>query len=281
MTEAISFLAGSGRKWGYSFDPQPLQQFWALQRRELTSALQLSERFIPWRQPFCNIPLRDYHWQSNYRLHAALQLAEKADGWRRNVNPQVFDEIFGTSRSDHAFAAPKIDWGIRLSELQATKTLAKFLEGGANPVRAYRIAAFLKALGVDDVTADELHHSKVIAEQNRIDLQIRWPKPEGGENLVIVEAKLDHKVTIGQLGKYRKKTKQNNGLHADRYILIAIHEHAKRGLKGQQHNIWQFVSWRDLWLKFEKHRPEEADLNLAIFMHTLWHRIRGLNPRRK
>lgn len=282
LTEAGNILAKRGKEWRLPFSSKPLERYRQLQRQELTDSLRLASYSDAWRSPFDNAPLKSHYWQVNRQLQASLHLAEKAVVWRRNIDFRVLDPVFGLNRSDHAFASPRIEWASRLTEPQATRTLAKLLSEGPVAIRARRIAAFLKALGLDDVSPDDLFSSDVIAERDHIDLQISWPRREGGKSVVIVEAKLDHKLTRGQLSGYHQVTRKNHRGANITSILLGLHgATTRRGLKGRQHGIWKFVSWRGLWLQFEKHRPEENNPNLSIFLHTLWHRIGGLEQRKK
>ena len=175
--------------------------------------------------------------------------------------------FFALDRPDHAFAATSLDWGLNLSEPQITRALAHFLSQGNAEIRSLRLAAFLSAIGIS-VTAESLTDCSVQAENDRIDLKVTWPG-----NVVVIEAKFGHKVTEGQLKKYRTAARMNYPSHDIGYVLLALCPAARAPLKGRQRNIWTFCSWKQFFLMFERKRPHEDNPSLSIFLNCLWHRI--------
>lgn len=230
-------------------------------------------------------------WYEDFRrgiIHSQLpKLAELFD--RRRIAPldwTPFDAVFGQLNPLHSFAAPRLDWGFQLTEPQATKTLAHFLNSGPAAMRGKRIQAFLKALKVPNAPncAKTLGAARVMAEVDRIDLEIHLPLAEPQRfRPILIEAKFDHKLTRGQLSRYNRTRKRDKTLDmaAAHRVLLGLTEDARKGLKGRQASQWNFVSWAELWLRFEKLRPRENNSNLTIFLHTLWHRIGGLAPGQK
>ncbi len=224
-------------------------------------------------------------WFSKFERDKIITALDKLAGLCRapNYNKDVaaLSDVFGISRDRHSFLAIDLDWAVRLKEPQVTKTLVRLLDMGDPAIRAERIYAFLHALGVKELSSDRGEYEKVIIESEyevkksgRIDILFQEvPRVEGKQpTAVIIEAKFTHKITKGQLKRYRDAV--NNAT----CILLALDERAKQGLKGRQNKIWSFVAWRDLWLRFEKARPDEDFPSLEILMKTLWGRIGGLNP---
>ena len=59
--------------------------------------------------------------------------------------------FFGVRNASHSFYAPRLNWGFRPTEPQATGGLAHLLMAGDASLRARRIAAFLQALGTPNI----------------------------------------------------------------------------------------------------------------------------------
>ena len=229
--------------------------------------------------------LRNYELrrQESAHRHARL-LARMSPDRRRSDRHRVLESVFGTFRPDHSFGTMPVEWGCRLTEPNATKAFKHFLDRGPPDLRGRRIEAFLRALGTEELpSSTSLQRTVVQAEIDRIDLEIRVPI-EGSRlyRPIIIEAKLGHSITETQLSRYRKLRASDKALDFGRadLVILGLTENARKGLKGQQVNIWRLVTWRDLWLRFEKLRPEGDDPQLSLFLHTLWRRIGGLAPER-
>lgn len=96
-----------------------------------------------------------------------------------------------------------------------------------------------------------------------------------------IEAKFGHHLTEGQLSKYWKILDRRLSLENADCVVLGLTENAGKGRKGRQVKNWRLVTWRNLWLGFEKFRPAEDDPELSKFLHTLWRRIGGLKPERQ
>ena len=215
------------------------------------------------------------------RVLGALRLAPSLTQPRTvDLNQDVLEIVFGSFGPDHAFHSFTPDWGIELSEPQATRGLAYLLGRGSGKLRAARIRAFLEALKVPNLPDDGiLERAKVLAEQDRIDLEIRFPAaPNDRLRVVIVEAKFRHQLTEGQLRSYRNARLNDAFVPEPDCRIVGLTPEAGRGRRGRQIHQWPVLPWRDVWLQFEKRRPRETDAQLATFMSWLWHRIGALNP---
>lgn len=190
------------------------------------------------------------------------------------VRADALEGVFGQFHTNHAFRALRPDWGIDLTEPMATRGLAHLLNRGSGDLRAQRIRAFLTALKIPRLPDDyALAEAKVYSEKDHIDLEIHFHGDDGHETAVLVEAKLGHTLTAGQLKRYYGKRSR-----FDRQCrIVGLTPEAGDGRKGTQNQIWQVVLWRDLWLAFERQRPDEDDGQLAAFMAWLWLCIGGLN----
>lgn len=197
----------------------------------------------------------------------------------------VFERLFGRLGPDHAFRAFTPDWGIELTEPQTTRGLAHLLgrrTDNDNKLRARRIRSFLDALKIPDLPDDDvLEKADVLTEQDRIDIEIRFPSDHPPrQKVVVVEAKFHHVVTKGQLSDYRNARRGRNDprfLGDPHCRIIGLTPEAGRGRIGPQVGQWPVLLWRDVWLHFERGRPREVDAQLATFMAWLWHRIGALN----
>ena len=198
-----------------------------------------------------------------------------------NVKQDVLESVFGSFGPDHVFHSFTPDWGIELTEPQATRGLAHLLGRGSDDLRTARIRAFLEALHVPNLPDDSvLERAKVLTEQDRIDLEIRFSEAPGAPLLqvVIVEAKFNHPLTEGQLRRYRSIRRNDPQFVREPHCrIVGLTPEAGRGRRGQQFRHWPVLLWRDVWLQFEKRRPRESDAQLATFMAWLWHRIGALS----
>lgn len=174
----------------------------------------------------------------------------------------------------HMLGRPVPDWGIMLTEPQATKGLAHLVQG-----RERRIRGLLKGLGIA-ATDDEIRMATVEAETSeRIDLLIRL-----GARAFIIEAKFGHKVTKGQLARYSKALRGRKRAKGDCDILLLIDPANAPDLHHKQRQRWRSSSWVELLLGFERelaNAPSESDDDdFRLFRRLIWHRIGGLSMRR-
>ena len=174
----------------------------------------------------------------------------------------------------HALGRSVPDWGITLTEPQATKGVVHLVQG-----RPARIRGLLDGLGIS-ATDKEIEIAEVQAEtSDRIDLLISL-----GARRIIVEAKFGHEVTKGQLSRYYKKLQRSKRPKNDRHILLLIDPQTAPDLHYKQRGKWRVCSWAGLLLAFEralaKAPSESDDDDFRLFRRLLWERIGGLGMRR-
>lgn len=218
-----------------------------------------------------------YHDYSRNGLLSALRVFPVLTKPRTvELERDLLEDMFGSFGDGHAFNAFCPDWGIWLHERQMTRALRHLLDRGKGQLRACRIRAFLKALKIPDLPGDsKLERAEIFTERDRIDLEIRFPSGDSGnDRVVLVEAKLESRLRQGQLRNYYERRRRHN----PDCRIVGLTPAVAKGLRGPQVHIWQVLLWRDVWLRFERSRPEEPDEQLAAFQAWLWERIGGLNP---
>lgn len=174
----------------------------------------------------------------------------------------------------HALGRSVPDWGITLTEPQATKGVAHLVQG-----RPARIRGLLDGLGIS-ATDKEIETAEVQAEtSDRIDLLISL-----GARRIIVEAKFGHVVTVEQLSHYINAVRGREQLEDDRDVLLLIDPETAPDLHDKQCGEWRVCSWAGLLLAFErvlaKAPSESDDDDFRLFRRLLWERIGGLGMRR-
>ena len=225
-------------------------------------------------------PLIEYDAMVRGRILHAIQTVPFLTQPRTvELQQDALESVFGCLGAGHAFHGFCPDWGIRMLERQASGALAHLLRRGTGGQRAVRIRSFLEALKVPNLPGlEQLERVQVLAEEDRIDLELRFPPHDcGRRRVVIVEFKLNSTIQPKQLGNYYKSRADYERCCR----IISLDPGIVKGLKGHQHRIWKVLLWRDVWLRFEKTRPLEIDGQLAAFQSWLWERIGGLAPRRR
>ncbi len=176
----------------------------------------------------------------------------------------------------HMFVALQPDWGWRLTETQATRGLAHLV---MQRDKEMRIQALLAGLGIA-VESGELSDAEVVAEEGRIDLLIRWA---ANTRAVVVEAKFAHRVTKGQLSKYRQQSQKTVPPKGTRYVLLLLDPEENVLLRGPQRASWTIRTWAACMMTMERclRKPgAKDDDNFRQFRRMLWERIGGLQQRK-
>lgn len=207
--------------------------------------------------------------------------------WRTVPDEDLAFGLFGANRPDSFFHAPRLDWSIRLTEPDITRTIVQLLNSGPATYRGQNIRAFLLALGVNTSFLEgDFDRCEVVAERpiikkstgngGRFDLWFQW-QIDDAERLVVVEAKLNADLTPAQLRDYHNakevlKARKGGG---HRLIVLGLHPDIMNKVRRET-RLWSFCSWRDLLLRYERLRPEGARPTDLIYLNTLWHRAGAL-----
>lgn len=201
-------------------------------------------------------------WHGLRTAHAALKAVRAqqlmglgANDWaagRRALN------AFAGPSPGHCFAVEPHLW-IDLHEPQITKGLAHFLNAGTSQIRTRRILALLQAVQPTsapalDIDLDDVVNARAIYEAQcgqgrRIDV-IAWVQLSDGRRIgTVIEAKVGHYVTSGQLSSYEAaaaKPPYNLDPRAVRFVIVAPSLTNATQKQLWRNPRWQFIAWRVL-----------------------------------
>ena len=195
--------------------------------------------------------------------------------------------VFGLDLPHHLFHADPVTW-VMMTEPQATKAFAQFLNAEERTLRSKRIQAFLRALGYrrgegsEDLCAPRATSEASTNNQQRIDLLLEWRDAEGFLRGAAVEAKFGHRILSGTLSEYRKHLLQiERSYRAEpvrrqkRPLLFVVsswfRHHDENALC--KNRDWRWISWRSLLLAFDRALDERHDDDgFRQFRRTLWDR---------
>ena len=191
--------------------------------------------------------------------------------------------VFGVDREHHLFCAEPIAW-TKFTEPQFTKGFAHFLDVPEQTVRIGRTRALLKALGVEtakmvdlgkEMTKIDVTEEKPVSGKKRIDLLIEWGH-SSNRFAVVIEAKLGHHITAGQLPAYRDHLEKEMGIKEEhRCLFVVSPRDAEKDRKILQRNPeWRWKGWRDLLIAHERALCDEYDdPAYSRFRKTLWDHV--------
>lgn len=195
--------------------------------------------------------------------------------------------VFGLDLSHHLFHAAPVKW-VWMTEPQATRAFADFLNAEGPTVRSGRIQAFLRALGSgprqSDVVFEEpsAEAEASAGDQRRIDLLLSWRDAAGLARGAVVEAKFGHHLTKGQLKEYQKfllgreSRFRKSRLAADERPLLFVVSSRRRAHDDRElarNRDWRWISWRSLLLAFDRTLvSDHDDEDFRQFRRTLWDR---------
>lgn len=197
--------------------------------------------------------------------------------------------LFGDLRhSQHMFHSASLDWNIKLHEAQITQAISYFLSTDQRICNAFiaalsvnqpRPCGMLSFQSTDEyqVDAEVRVDKKHKGQQGFIDLLISWVSDDDKRNAMVIEFKLEHSITRGQLGKYRSHAQEKY----DCFELCLV---TKRGLDAKSRRVlshsrnkdWNHLYWDNLLRAWER---ELTATGLALpddfnrFRRTLWDRV--------
>lgn len=228
-----------------------------------------------WLVAWDSSPIRSYIDAADKSVGSSVP---KLSTWKQPAfNRTEIDKLFGLSES-HFLNAKHLDWGFELTEPQATRGLAHFINKSHRNERA---KAILHGLGVRPLP-ERIELKEAQAEQDRIDLLLVWQEVDGEKHSTVVEAKFGHSVTEGQLSKYRKSVKSRHRRSNTDYVLLLVDPEQHVRLRGTQNRLWRKSSWASLLLGIEQALPIEADdEDFQRFRRMLWSKVHGLRQGQK
>lgn len=207
------------------------------------------------------------------------------EAWLRGLT--AAERVFGyDDRPGHCFNVEPDSW-LSLIETQVTRGLAYFLDEGASRAsRHTRVAALLNACGdagarapIDggEVVGVGARAEVVLSEKKRPDLIVHARLHDGSDRLLVVEGKLGHHLTKGQLASYERGAREiieAYGLRcSDEDVTFAVIGNSLRAsdtaeMSGRER--WTFLTWRDLVLKLERGLRDGDDKHFRRFRRTIW-----------
>ena len=192
--------------------------------------------------------------------------------WSRGVS--ALESAFALRQRLHLFRAePSVTWAM-FTEPQLTKGFAHFLNADLPTARTERVRALLKALGaarlIDDIGEVTVTAEAAISGNKRIDLLIEWQDSSRQNYAVVIEAKLGHHITAGQLSAYRKHLRKIP--NERRRLVVVSPRRTRRTDRSLQLNPdWRWMAWHDLLVAHERSLDDEYDgVEYLQFRRTLW-----------
>ena len=191
--------------------------------------------------------------------------------------------IWGRRWDGHGFGALPLYRGFKPTEPQYTGAIAYFLTPAEVGDVAYtRAKAFITAIcrAARQEVPDFAHMAddfNVIAEEpvkdGRIDISIDWPINATDRVYVIIEAKFDHTVTVGQLKKYKKHFGSKTG---EQHFFVVSLKETKLNFRDREDG-WKAIRWgtllRHLENEISKSPFADDDEDFRRLRSSLWQKI--------
>ena len=229
-------------------------------------------------------------WLSERLAHVALRATRRGDlngiplaPW--TTSRGAITALLGASGNQQCFEQTPHPWA-ELLEPQITRGLASFLSAGNFYQRAARTLSFIEAVAgprlratIESIRLGDVASVAAIPEAasgdgRRIDL-ITWLQFRDGRRLgAVVEAKVGHHVTEGQLASYEAAARDQYQLRPELTAFVVVAPALTRALAKQmrRHGNWSLLPWRVLLLRLSAtladHQCDEDDF--IRFRRTLW-----------
>lgn len=193
------------------------------------------------------------------------------------------ERVFTLDRASHCFDVAPSSWA-GFHETQVVRGLSHFLNSTRDTarVRAFLAAAYASSGDARLLSVLEsavLRGAEAIPEKARVDLVVEAVLADGTKLGVVIEAKLGHHLTRGQLPKAVKHAGTRELAESNTAFLVVLPDTDAVGTRvfsksGNQ--TWRATSWWSLLREFERRLPEEADDDaFRGFRHTAWQRAYG------
>lgn len=191
--------------------------------------------------------------------------------------------IFSLDRASHCFDEAASSWAA-LHETQVVRGLSHFLNAKRDTarLRAFLAAAYAasgKTRLLSALESAALRSAEAIPEKARVDLVVEAVLGDGTKLGVVIEAKLGHQLTRGQLPKaikYAGTRGLSDNNTAFLVVLPDIEAVGTQVFSKAGNSTWRATSWWNLLLELERRLPEDADDDaFRGFRHTAWQRAYG------
>jgi len=267
-----------------------------LENKNIKIAIELLSKFshsalknIKWQnQDLFNVANK---FDKNTKNSAIFILKKYSPSWTdiltENIKKNMEQYIGKFTNANHGLNLLNKIYIPNLHEPQVTEGLTQCLNSGDKIKNYNKVLCFLKALRVSEdfvekkfiKIADQKNCNLVVKPEvktknnKRIDILISWTS-SGKYYGVAIEAKFDHKVTVGQLQAYEEYCLEKK---MERFELILL---TKEGDQNSKHKNWKALSWLSLLVRLEKSLDEEEckcdDYIFTCFRAMVWKKIRGV-----
>lgn len=208
----------------------------------------------------------------------------------REINPLIsstgiinFYKI--SERDEDSFFRNALCWGLSLKEPQITKAIALFLDHSDYKIKFMRVLSFLNALGChltpelsveDNIDISYEHPCSDEENPKRIDILIRWTKPNNIIFSVVIEAKINSTISDNQLKAYIAwTTKEKINPRNTSYLFISrrVNSGDRAQMRASGVN-WKVNIWHRFLRSWEgKIKNNIDDDDFRQFRSTLWEQL--------
>lgn len=206
-------------------------------------------------------------------------------GYRATSHLLALPTFGNLSSSQNMFHFSSTQWGFSLTEPQLTKGIAYFLQ--QSPCACW---CFLAALLGENLVKfaeqfDRQYFLKTVtaeaevyaAKQKRIDLVLSWRSKMGERYCAVLECKLGHHISLGQLGHYARFARQqsDNGHY---YLFVVAQQRdskSDRKLNNWHNREWRYLEWKAVlrrWEQYLDHKSVSGVDDFPRFRRTVWER---------
>ena len=205
------------------------------------------------------------------------------------VNLLALPTFGNLSSPQNMFHFSSTQWGFSLTEPQLTKGIAHFLK--QSPLACWCFLAALveenlvkfegqfdKRFGKQQFLKTITVEAEAYADENkRIDLVLFWRSKNDERCCAVLECKLGHSISLGQLGSYARFAEQQSDRNCY-YLFVVAQQRDSRSdkkLKHWRNKEWRYLEWKELLRRWEQFLDHEnvPDLDdFPRFRRTVWER---------
>lgn len=179
-------------------------------------------------------------------------------------------------------------WGFSLIEEQLTKGITYFLQQSPHACWCFLAALFGCSLVVLEGLFDRQYFLKTITAEaevytdrkKRVDVVLSWRSEAGDRHCAVLECKLGHHISPGQLESYARfaKQKSDGGHH---YLFVVAQRRDSKSdkeLSRPCNQKWHYLEWKEVlrrWEQYLDHGDVSGIDGFPRFRRTVWERTIG------